>query len=1186
MLQRTPLDGETYAGAHRRKRRWHQIVTGLACVVVFCTVYALILPAITLENQDCPLPEHTHTPDCYTQVTSAARQELICLLEETEGHAHTDACYDETGELVCQLEESEGHVHTDACYALVEEPVDTELLTCTIPEDENHTHTALCYGTWELTCGMEDHEHTQVCRTAETEAETDGSDESETFPDALPEGYCAYLFTDASGLTVEAYAPETAFGDRTVTLCAEVLDETSTAYAQAQSDLDTAGSTYDGFIAMDIHFADEDGAEVEPDPEAGRVYVRLDAQSLLPEEADRDSIAVQHHSVKAVQHIGTAPAVEETVVQTVADTGESTGSVEVTAPSRPADPEDPEHLNEPAALHMTAEFSVRNFSVFTVTWNNGTVTAMLRIHYVDELGIEIADALVDTTICNPDRTEHDRVHSSDYARNFVTGKGDGYYYVGAFTAPVGGYSVDYVTYVFSGADQGFRCSESGESGWKFLGIAGAEGVRGATEADLYLRYRYIATQDDTPRTVETASTEYGGESGQVVESGGTNTSVESDGVSVSKTLDATGIENVFDITLSVTTKTKVAEIEKVQPLDVVIVMDISNTMKSSFSGDTNGNKRCDVAVTAASNFINQFQQESADIASERRIGLVLFNTGLVEGFELSECKTEAQAKALIDKLTTVVNSYRDNDEYKVANTDIGRRRFTNMETGIVKAQQMLEAVDSPNKYMIFLTDGFPTTWGLPGTSYTTDTASTNGIEPYDSTGRIMRNRTASSTTEYNCTYGTSYSDTAAHWAEEHAKEARALGIKIFAIGVDVKGQSIATYEKQDADKNLAGGFSVIESIGDSHPTWRKTGKYVIDDTLGGGFTGWLENYIASGPGYYFDSDKEAEMYAAFNTIFQTIKTQTEHSVAASWVAEDPIMSGNPDYIEFISFYDKSGALASASLTGTAGEGTENTASWDGTEDTIDWNLKQSGYTTGAGDDGTTYYTYTLKYRVRLQNELDGFVENQPYATNGTTSLVYREVVDGSLHELKRIEFPIPQVKGYLNTFRFTKTDLSNGSGLTGAVFTLTHDQICAVCHGDGTPVSGIRPFTAKSDANGVVSFSNVPSGHDYVLKETAAPIGFALPDESYKVTVRYNDDSTEQARTKSVITVTKPDGITVTITDDASLTIGNTPYYELPSTGGPGTAWYMIGGLALVTGAGALLVYRHRKHGKGEHASS
>ena len=30
----------------------------------------------------------------------------------------------------------------------------------------------------------------------------------------------------------------------------------------------------------------------------------------------------------------------------------------------------------------------------------------------------------------------------------------------------------------------------------------------------------------------------------------------------------------------------------------------------------------------------------------------------------------------------------------------------------------------------------------------------------------------------------------------------------------------------------------------------------------------------------------------------------------------------------------------------------------------------------------------------------------------------------------------------------------------------------------------------------------------------------------------------------------------------------------------------MIGGLALVTGAGALLVYRHRKHGKGEHASS
>lgn len=41
---------EKYMKAHKRKKSWYRVVTGLACVVVFCTVYALILPAITMEK--------------------------------------------------------------------------------------------------------------------------------------------------------------------------------------------------------------------------------------------------------------------------------------------------------------------------------------------------------------------------------------------------------------------------------------------------------------------------------------------------------------------------------------------------------------------------------------------------------------------------------------------------------------------------------------------------------------------------------------------------------------------------------------------------------------------------------------------------------------------------------------------------------------------------------------------------------------------------------------------------------------------------------------------------------------------------------------------------------------------------------------------------------------------------------
>ena len=390
---------EKYTKAHQGKKRWYRVVTGLACVVVFCTVYALILPAITMEKGACEIPEHTHSEACYTQVTSATRTKPVCTIEslnlhqhdgtcyDSEGnltcgyanfvvhqhdsacydengnrwcplpeiethehirscyavpetdapevhthtddcytvergelictestepaHVHTDNCYTETSALVCEedhehtercyettreltcgdteepvhqhtdqcyeqiktlicelptepAEEAEPaepalicgekeiilhthepyespedpgcydddgnlicgkiqvleHQHTDACFETVEEPADAEALTCTLPEDEKHTHTALCYGTWELTCDMEEHTHTEECSTAE---ETEATEETEetTEPEeemsgmeagsSLPVMGTAY----ASGAKTRAYSVMTLDADTT-----------------------------------------------------------------------------------------------------------------------------------------------------------------------------------------------------------------------------------------------------------------------------------------------------------------------------------------------------------------------------------------------------------------------------------------------------------------------------------------------------------------------------------------------------------------------------------------------------------------------------------------------------------------------------------------------------------------------------------------------------------------------------------------------------------------------------------------------------------------------------------------------------------------------------------------------------------------------------------------------------------
>lgn len=71
-------------------KKWKRITLALSCVVVFCVVYALTLPAITLEGKTiCGMEEHTHTEECFQD------DELVCGKEE---HQHTEDCYEKEEE--------------------------------------------------------------------------------------------------------------------------------------------------------------------------------------------------------------------------------------------------------------------------------------------------------------------------------------------------------------------------------------------------------------------------------------------------------------------------------------------------------------------------------------------------------------------------------------------------------------------------------------------------------------------------------------------------------------------------------------------------------------------------------------------------------------------------------------------------------------------------------------------------------------------------------------------------------------------------------------------------------------------------------------------------------------------------------------------------------------------------------
>ena len=115
----------------KRKKAWKQVLRVMMCIVVFCTTYMLILPAITKESKAfCGIEEHTHNAACY-------QEGIVC-----QEHVHTEPCFQPDGTLICDLP---GHTHTVACSG--------QTLTC---EQAEHTHLQSCFS--DVTADVETEE--------------------------------------------------------------------------------------------------------------------------------------------------------------------------------------------------------------------------------------------------------------------------------------------------------------------------------------------------------------------------------------------------------------------------------------------------------------------------------------------------------------------------------------------------------------------------------------------------------------------------------------------------------------------------------------------------------------------------------------------------------------------------------------------------------------------------------------------------------------------------------------------------------------------------------------------------------------------------------------------------------------------------------------------------------------------
>lgn len=566
---------------------------------------------------------------------------------------------------------------------------------------------------------------------------------------------------------------------------------------------------------------------------------------------------------------------------------------------------------------------------------------------------------------------------------------------------------------------------------------------------------------------------------QVVNIGGENWEGKDSGktkndssVIISKTISETNyksgnsnLENYFDITLRVQTRTKAEEPD----VAVVIVMDVSNTMSYVFKNTEV--TRISAAQEAAEKFITDFANRSSSNKDiKRQIGFVAFNTDAKEIFKLQPCMDTTTATNLINDMNTKTNNIMNATNYGSSHS-----RFTNIEAGLKMANDMLSKSNASSKHIIFLSDGFPTTYISSGYS---------GYDPYDTTGKIFYDYVSGK----KCLYGTSYSDEAAIRARKMATNVKNNGINIYSIGVDVGGQTIKAY----VDQTNGQSHSVVD---------RTSTTYEIgSDSSSDAYKNWLKNKIGSG--YYQDVTNESAMAGAFNEIFKKIMEMSE----ATWVAEDPMnTSSNVKNIEFVGMYDGNKNLRdSVNLTNG-----NNTASYND-KDKINWDLKNSNPTV-IENGNITYYVYELHYRIRLQNEQSSFEEidkstgnSKIYETNGKTTLNYVIKTDKTSTN-GEIDFKVPSIVGYLGELEFKKVSvLGDEFTLENAEFELVHSPNCP-CHNElKKPSDNTLTYKASSTSNGSVKFINIPSGHKYILKETKAPNGHILNKTEYDVEVAYD----------------------------------------------------------------------------------
>ena len=424
------------------------------------------------------------------------------------------------------------------------------------------------------------------------------------------------------------------------------------AYQDAESTLKDSQVTYDDFLALDVGF-EVNGKEVEP--EAGSVQVQFElGAGLLPETADTSTLAVQH--------------LTDGKAETVADAGAVTaGDVTV--------------KNEV----VKADFEVKSFSTFTITWGSTSgyegQNIKLTVHYVNEAGFELDVATDNVTISDETTVNLENAYKKDIAD---------YNYFEARYGSYGGQPITDIQFTSSGKrQQTFYATFLNNTTEVYkLATRNDYGQSQNQTQNIYLVYRAKGSSAGSG-TAPVITQELNHEK------------------YVTKNNDDDKTYNV-----NLTVSGKIGNETNKAKVDVVFVMDVSNSMNRNMADETeNTNERIKAARTA----INQLTSNlsNSDNLIDARYSLVAFSSRTrkynVLGYPsgpADKAYNDADLKQdWTSDWTTFTNNVNGTSFFDDNNYVTGG---TNYEAGLMEANKLLGSARSDaTRVVIFLSDGNP-----------------------------------------------------------------------------------------------------------------------------------------------------------------------------------------------------------------------------------------------------------------------------------------------------------------------------------------------------------------------------------------------------------------------------------------------------------------------------------------------